>query len=274
MSSSQYRIASDELPARVSGAWAQEKLAYLSKYMSIFNVSMKDKWHRVYFDLLAGPGRCIRDDTGEEFNGSPLVAIEREEPFSESIFIEGDPRLSAALTQRVGDRAVVIADDCNKPAVIEQLRNALGYGKLGLAFVDNLGLDVPLDTLRRLTEGRKVDLCITFQIGDLKRNLDRALAGDDADRWTAFFGTGWRPIAEEATRQNLAPADTANRLLDFYGTQLTAIGYDHVAHSRRAMANSRNVNLYRLILAGKHEKAAYFFDQISRIDPAGQRTLW
>lgn len=264
----------DGLPARVSGSWAQEKLAYLRKYMYVFNVSMKDKWQRTYMDLLAGAGRCVENSSGEEFEGSPLLALSCEQPFTEAIFVESDPGLAAALTTRTAGRASVIADDCNRPAVIQTLRATLGYGRLGLAFVDNLGLDVPLDTLRALTANRKVDLCITFQTGDLRRNLDRALDGQDADRWTAFFGVGWRPIAEEATQLNLSAADTATRLLDFYGAQLNAIGYPHVAHSRRAMKNSRNVHLYRLVLAGKHERATYFFDQISKIDPRGQRSLW
>ena len=40
--SSEYRLSRlDGLPARISGAWAQEKLAYLNKYMSIFNVAIR-----------------------------------------------------------------------------------------------------------------------------------------------------------------------------------------------------------------------------------------
>jgi len=47
--------------------------------------------------------------------------------------------------------------------VIEQLRSSLGYGILGLAFIDNLGLDVPLATIAALTEGRLVD-CLSWRI--------------------------------------------------------------------------------------------------------------
>jgi hypothetical protein len=39
------------------------------------------------------------------------------------------------------------------------------------------------------------------------------------------------------------------------------------------MKNSRNVPQYRLLLAGKHEKAVEFFEKIQRIDPSGQRSL-
>ena len=274
-SGSEYRPSKDDaLPARVSGAWAREKLAYLARYMTIFNVGMKNKWERVYVDLMAGPGRCVEDDTGDEFEGSPLIAVNQKVPFSEIVLIEGQATLAAAVRQRVQANALVLEADCNDAAVTKQLRDRLGYGRLGLAFADNLGLDVALATLRTLTEDRKVDLCITFQVGDLKRNLRRALVGDDETRWTAFFGEGWRRIAEDATGRNLSAEDTANNLLDFYGKQLWEIGYKHVRHSRRVMKNSRNVGLYRLLLAGKHERAAQFFDEISRIEPSGQRGLY
>src|SRR5690242_17874507 len=154
--------------------------------MSIFNVAMKEKWHRTYLDLLAGSGRCIQQDTGEEFEGSPLRAIGCKHPFSELIFIEEDARLVAALTERVGSAATVINDNCNNPEVIARIRESLGYGKLGLAFIDNLGLDVPLSTIEQLTERCKVDLFIVFQIGDIKRNVRDVLSGKDpADRWNA-----------------------------------------------------------------------------------------
>jgi len=145
---------------------------------------------------------------------------------------------------------------------------------LGLAFIDNLGLDVPMKTIEALTEGRKVDLVITFQLGDLKRNLRRALKGVDEARWTAFFGAGWREVAEESERRNLGASDTATELLDFYGTKLEAIGYKHIAHSHRIMKNSRSVGLYRLLLAGKHERAVDFFHEISKIQYSGQRLMF
>ncbi len=239
--------------------------------MSIFNGGMKNKWERVYIDLMAGPGRCVEDDTAAEFEGSPLLAVNQKVPFTEIVLVEGDANLAAALRQRVQSKAIVLEGDCNDTAVITQLRDKLGLGRLGLAFADNLGLDVTLATLQMLTENLKVDLCITFQLGDLKRNLHRALTGADAGRWTAFFGEGWRAVAENAERHNLSAEETATVFLDFYGQQLAGLGYRHVRHSRRVMKNSRNVGLYRLLLAGKHERAAQFFDEISKIEPGGQR---
>lgn len=263
----------DGLPVRSSGPWAQEKLTYLAKYMSIFNVGMKKRWRRSYLDLMAGPGRCIEEGPGVEFDGSPLVALASPEPFSDLTFVEGDAALADALRQRVGDRGTVIEGDCNSDAVIAQLRTQLGYGTLGLAFVDNLGLDVPLRTLTELSESRKVDLFITFQVQDMKRNLKSALDGPDEARWTRFFGAGWQDVALQAYRDNLSAEETTTRLLEFYGKQLRAIGYEAVAHSQQVMKNSRQVGLYRILLAGKDPLAATFFEKISKIEPSGQRRM-
>jgi three-Cys-motif partner protein len=276
VSGSTYPTASDGLPARPSGPWAQEKLMYLERYMEIFNGGMKNNWpHRAFLDLMAGPGRCVDEKSHEEFPGSPVRALTCSTPFTDVLLVEAESGLAAALGQRVGARAQVIVGDCNDPKVIDELRAALGYGRLGLAFADNLGLDVPMSTLAALSHSRRLDLFITFQIGDIKRNLGLALDGKDADRWTAFFGSaGWRDVARTAEKQNLPAGETATRLLDFYSRQLGEIGYPHVTHSQTVMKNSRNVGLYRVILAGKHERAVEFFQKIARIDPSGQRRLW
>ena len=276
MTSSRYRpSAEDGLPARVSGQWAKEKLKYLDKYMHLFNRGMKNRWdNRVFLDLLAGCGRCVDENTGEEFEGSPLRAIKCAEPFTRVICVESDSRLADALEQRTGGMAEVIRDDCTNSRVIEQLRASLGYGSLGLAFIDNLGLDVPLSTIAALTERRLLDLFIVFQIGDIKRNIRDVLARrDPPDRFDAFFGAGWSDVAEEAEAENLTAEDTTTRLLDFYAGQLRGLGYNHIAHSRRVMKNSTGVGLYRLILAGRHERAVDFFNKVSAIDPWGQRDL-
>ena len=69
-------LASDGLPARPGGPWTQEKLGYVKKYAEAFMIAMSKKWGRlVYIDPLAGPGRDINSETGEEFPGSPLIAL-------------------------------------------------------------------------------------------------------------------------------------------------------------------------------------------------------
>ena len=70
------RRAKDGLPARASGPWTQEKLAYLERYARAFMTAMGPKrtpgqWSElVCMDFLAGPGRGIDRKTGAEFDGS------------------------------------------------------------------------------------------------------------------------------------------------------------------------------------------------------------
>lgn len=273
--SSQYLTARDGLPARVSGLWAEEKLEYLQKYMAIFTGGMKNRFpNLVFLDLLAGSGKCVDQAGGYEFDGSPLLALKCPVPFTRVVLVENHIKLVAALRARVGDRASVIEGDCNDQAVIEALRDAVLPDALGLAFVDNLGLTVTFDTLRQLTKGKRIDLFINFQISDLKRNRGAASVGDDDPRWTAFFGTEtWRGVVDRALSENVSAEDTATRLLDLYEQQLGTIDYASVGHGRRVMKNSKNVGLYRVLLAGKHPLAVEFFDKVSKIEPRGQRGL-
>src|SRR5687767_9805749 len=99
---SDYRIASDGLPARESGDWAKEKLYYAERYMSIFNGAMHRKWpSRLYVDLLAGCGRNILKNSFDEFDGSPLRAAKLDNPFSDLLFVEHDAGLADALRKRL-----------------------------------------------------------------------------------------------------------------------------------------------------------------------------
>ena len=68
-------IASDGLLARKSGEWAKRKLHFLRNYCGITTVAMRKKWRLRYLDVVAGPGRCKMAETGEEFSGSPFIAL-------------------------------------------------------------------------------------------------------------------------------------------------------------------------------------------------------
>src|SRR6185436_14386522 len=94
-----YLLASDGLLARKSGGWAKRKHHYLRNYCGVTTVAMRNKFKLVYLDVMAGPGKCKIKETGEEFAGSPLVALEHD--FSEYLLIEEEPDLAAALRQRV-----------------------------------------------------------------------------------------------------------------------------------------------------------------------------
>lgn len=229
---------------------------------------------------MAGPGRCICE-TSEEFDGSPILALRTRTPFTRAIFVESHAALADALEQRISREprspsAHVLRGDCNEPSVVRQARELLPSNGLSLAFVDMLGLDVRYATLQTLTQGYRVDLAITFQISDLRRNVENALTNSThAQRFEAFFGTGdWRQTAW-AHRSGATPfADLATAFTDFHEQRLRAIGYPHVARSLDVMKNSRNAEMYRLLLASRHPRAIDFFEKISEFNLYGEQRLF
>lgn len=74
-------IASDGLPARDSGAWAQDKLTFLDEYCPPALQATETKFERHYVDLFAGPGRNV-DRTGQlgEFEGGAIRAVKLRAP--------------------------------------------------------------------------------------------------------------------------------------------------------------------------------------------------
>jgi hypothetical protein len=127
---------SDGLPARVSGPWTQEKLAYLERYATMFMRAMAPKrtqrqWtDLVYLDFLAGPGRGIDRKTRREFDGSPLRALN--------------------------------SGDCHEVAA--SVVNELSGRTLALAFVDPEGIEVTFNLFRILAR-RSIDILRLFPGG-------------------------------------------------------------------------------------------------------------
>ena len=268
---SEYRTAFDGLPARVSGAWAEDKLDALSQYNRIVLGAVKDKWGSLcYVDLLAGGGKCVLKDSSREFDGSPLLAIKCNDPaFTNIILVESDKRLSDALKTRTtasSDRVAIIEGDCNQATVISQIRRQVPKGALSIVFVDNLGLDVTFSTISRIVAGRAMDLIVTFQVSDLKRNAGLALANEtEASRWDRFFGTDdWRQVIREFEAKRTTAPDLGTALADFYGKRLATLGYTVRGQMNRTMANTRGARLYRVMLFSRHLLAKKLFSVASR----------
>jgi three-Cys-motif partner protein len=158
-------LASDGLPARKSGEWAKRKLHFLRNYCGITTVAMRKKWRLQYLDVMAGPGRCKIKETGEEFPGSPFVALDYN--FHDFFFIEEDPDLANALQQRVAKHPKahlkrLVCGDWTKIANSGQLR--FDDKTLVVAFVDPTGISqVPMDAMLRLAKNPHIDLLVTIQ---------------------------------------------------------------------------------------------------------------
>lgn len=279
-------LASDGLPARESGSWAEAKLYYLARYFNAFNHATKNHFdRRVYIDLLAGPGRCyLKGAPATEFDGSPILALNCEVGFTSVFCVEGDAGNASALTRRIAkcDRAAtatVHQGDANDPRTIDIVRRALeGRKTLGLIFVDTLGLsDIAFNSLAEITRERRADLIYTFHVSDVTRNIGEALTNsEEANRFTSSMGDSDWAVAWEAHLHGFAgTVSIADALTTFFEMQLRdRLGYPEVTSLHRLMKNSKNAPLYRLILASHNKLAPKLWRAVSAIEFDGQRGLF
>jgi three-Cys-motif partner protein len=154
MIESPYLEASDGLVARKSGGWAKRKHHYLGNYCGITTKSMQSKWRLVYLDVMAGPGRCKMKDSGEEFAGSPLVALDHA--FAQYVFIEEDKNLADALRQRVRAHPKakkVKIYDASWVGLASAGELQFDNSTLVVAFIDPTGISqIPMSAMRQLDQ--------------------------------------------------------------------------------------------------------------------------
>ena len=253
--------------------WSHEKLFYVERYLDIFCRAMHGKWTLVYADLLAGPGLCIDQDTGQESPGSPLLAVQRPE-FDRLLLNDHNQHAAAALHARTADqppgRVRVESRDCNW--VVDQVREFLfptqqAGGTLGLAVIDPTAFQMRFEAIQRLTADVKLDLIIIFMSDFIRRFIGTPEFEQTLDR---FFGTeAWRGLVDS---RRVGEMITYRKLLDLYESQLMTLGYAHVDDTQR-MRNLQGKTIYHLTFASKHPRGAEFFQKISQLTYNGQRRM-
>ena len=265
-------IAADGLPARASGDWIRRKHHYLDRYCAITATGMKNRFsERVFVDVMAGPGVCKIKDTGEEFPGSPLIALRHD--FTKFVFVEADPELAAALETRIAGHpkaqlATVIRGDWTQAAAEGRLRFARG---LVVAFVDPTGISqVPWTAMERLLrDSPKIDLLATLQYAmGITLNVYQYIefGPNQTTALDVFLGEGdWRSWPHERT-----DADFTARVLNRWVEKLGALGFQG---SRQITVEANRTPLYRLALFSRHPKAGEFWQKIITVDESGQREL-
>lgn len=268
-------LGSDGLPVRDSGAWAHEKLYYLERYLDIFSVGMHQKWRDklYYVDLFAGPGSCLIPETGEEFDGSPLIALKFH--FAKYYFFESDSACFEALETRIRTRAPekfrnveLIQGDCNKK--INQIKPMTGA--LGLAFVDPTGiLPIAFETIRKLAANRRIDVIINFHESmGIRMNIHQ-YSKKEQSALKQFLGSD-RSIRQFRT----APSSidqVCREITNEYRDNLRGLGYQVVDGDQIPIKAEKNALLYYLLFASKDPRGNDFWRKIGLIDPHGQRKL-
>jgi three-Cys-motif partner protein len=247
---------------------AKDKEYQLKNITGIFTQAMKNKWPgRLYYvDPFSGPGKCVIRDSDEETEGSPMIAAGK--PFTNYYFADSDARSIDALKERVKrlnlSEAQVYCYTGDASETIGEMLKELPTAResLGLAFLDPWAWHFSFEDLKKLTRGRRLDVLINFNIGDMKRRwwelspkMDSFLNLSTDHR--EFFKTEKQSVPDSRT------------LLDHYEKELGKIGYGHIADDR-PVTNSTNTPLYHLIFGSKHPLGKQLRDEVSRKTRSGQ----
>jgi three-Cys-motif partner protein len=265
-------IASDSLPARSSGAWVLDKKAIFEKYCGIFTKGVSGKWggKLAFVDLFCGPGKNVIRGSGSEFDGSPLIALSHN--FARYVFVDTPEILTTLRARLIGhpklDRITFVEGDCNKN--IGEVLRVLPTDHLSLAFIDPTGFHIEFETIRRLVTGRKVDLLMTIQFG-MALNMNLPLyVNSEGEALTRFLGnTEWRKDVEQSGTVEQA----SRRILDRYMNQIRSLGYLDTK-DKEIIRTDKNIPLYSIVMASRHELGEKFWREINKIGPSGQREMF
>ena len=264
-------LGSDGLPLLVQGSWSQDKLYFVSYFSSLFNGGMKNRWPvRAYVDLFAGPGLCKDRDSGTEFPGSPIAALNCQTPFTHLYFNDIDTDFVNALAkrqERLHPQANVEYHnlDCNNAAQV--IGEQIPRGALTLAFIDPWNYELEFSSLARLGTRQAIDLIVTFHTVAIKRNAHQQIAAVDA----FLDDRNWRDRFAKAQVNSSRPPTTL--LIDTYRSNLrTKLGYTHFGDPM-SIRNSHGVPIFYLLFASKHSRGLDFWEKSSTKLRSGQRVM-
>jgi three-Cys-motif partner protein len=133
--------------------WTKGKLDMLRDYAPAFNTASNSVEERIYLDLLAGERENVSRETGELFDGSPVIALSADPGFTRHRFIERDRQKAAQLDAYLRPRFPqkdfeVVPGDCNL-VLRDALTSLLPYRWAPtFAFLDQQAADIHWATLQ------------------------------------------------------------------------------------------------------------------------------
>lgn len=113
-----------------------------------------------------------------------------------------------------------------------------------------------------MTRGRRLDILINFNIGDMKRRW-----WEPSRRMDSFLNL--RSDHREVFKTKTHEVPDARTLLDHYEGELRRIGY-HYTVDDRPVTNSNNTPLYHIVFGSKHELGKKLRDAVSGKTADGQ----
>lgn len=277
------------------GPWAEEKLDCLRKYLEAYTRILKNQKFIGYFyiDAFAGPGllklraqeehspaqeslletaQYAADDEGEitYLAGSPRVALEIENRFTDYVFVEQDPirigRLKDLRAEFSSNRTRIHIreKDCNSylRQLIRDMDDKWSQWR-GIVFLDPFGMQVPWNTIAELGATRAVEVLINFPVGmAIQRLLKRSgqFTAKEKSKLDRYFGTDeWFDLLYKDDTDLIGQhvekvQESGDVLVRWYRNRLKEI-FGYVTEAREIQSTTGRP-LYYLIFAGPNKVGA------------------
>jgi len=250
------------------GPWATDKYRYVGMYAEIFATGMKHSWdRRVYLDLFSGPGHSRTRPTGQVVLGSPLLALSVPDPFDRYVFADANLEALAALQRRVhqlhpGVDAHYVPGDAN--AVVREVINRIPISRktLSFCFLDPYKLNIHLDTVRLLSEGRTIDFLILLALYvDANRNISTYVSQSNPTIDRFLGDPAWRPRWQVAEARG---ESIVTFLAREYSSKMEGIGYLPMPLNDMVKIRTydKQVPLYYLAFFSRHLKGLEFWKEV------------
>lgn len=265
--------ADDGLPAADVGRWAEEKYRRVGMYSEIVSTGMKGRWEkRVYVDLFAGPGHAVIRETKQRVLTSPLLALDVPNRFDKYVFVDSDDVALSALMRRangIAPATTVVAIHGDANAVADRIAAEIPVHSrtnrvLTFCFIDPYSLNIHFETVRKLAEGRAMDVLILLALQmDANRN-EAIYMRPDNPRIDNFLGdNSWRPRWKAPERRGLG---FVRFLAEEYSTAMERLGY--VRPGLEGMVEvklpANNLPLYYLAFFSKDRLGYKYWDQVRK----------
>lgn len=185
------------------GAWTQEKLQGLQKYLAFYTQALKTQGFRlVYIDSFAGTGRCHIQTAagGQVIDGSAKIALDCSPSFASYHFIEkkkahADELAALIASHPNGERATLTTESA-ADVLPELLKKYPWRSTRGVLFLDPYGLQCSWSMLEAIAATRALDVFFLVSLSGLFRQAavdERAVDSGKAAALTRFLGTdAWR----------------------------------------------------------------------------------
>ncbi len=208
------RLKLDEI-----GYWSEVKLDiirdYAQEYSKILAAQRNPRLDHHYIDAFAGAGFHVSKTTGEQIEGSPVIAVNTQPPFKAYHLIDLNGTKVDNLRTMFRSRPDVHIHhgDCNRILLDEILPKVqFEHFQRGLCLLDPYGLHLNWEVIHATGEMRSIDMFLNFPIADMNRNVfwrkPEGVAQADIARMTAFWGDeSWHAVAYQAKPTLFGPEE-------------------------------------------------------------------